>query len=124
MRIALLSLLFLLALPARLLTAEDDTLFDSRALIEEWIDSRKGFGSPEFEYLELGDERFYVGRFVPTSGLDHCHVYTFRGSDGRWRLVRHAKLPGGCHITTRADEASGTLLYMGATGAELDRLVR
>lgn len=116
------SALLLLSIAAGLIAAESQEYFESRAQIRAWIEARKGFGAPEFELLEVDRALYYFARFIPTSGIDHCHVYTFGKSEGPWRLMRHATFPGGCRITVRVEPASGDILYEASTGAELDRL--
>ena len=122
MRYALRSPLLFLGITVALACAHGQDSFKSRSQIREWIETRKGFGTPEFEFLELDRARYYFARFIPTSGLDFCHLYTFRKSEGPWRLVRHTRLAGGCHVTIRVDAATGDILYIASTGAELDRL--
>ena len=115
--------LLVLVLAASTLAAEEvRDSFESKAEIREWIEARKGFGTPEFERLEINGIRYYFALFVPTSGLAHCHLYSFRRSEGPGHLVRHARLPGGCRISIRLDAASESILYLDANGAELDRL--
>ena len=114
--------LLALGLVVSLAAAELRDSFESRAEIRGWIEERKGFGRPEFDLVELEQVRYYFARFVPTSGLAHCHVYTFRESDDAWHLLRHARLPGGCRITIRVDPSSGDVVYLDPLGVELDRL--
>ncbi len=122
MRQALPRALLVLGLMAALGCGQGQPSFATLSQLQEWIEARKGFGTPEFELLELDEARYYFARFIPTSGLDHCHLYTFRKSQGPWRLVRHATFPGGCDIAMRRDVASGDILYVASGGAELDRL--
>ena len=122
MRTTLLFLFLLAALPSG--TAwSTDTTFESLAEIRDWIHARKGFGNPKFESLELDSGKFHFAYFIPTSGLDYCHVYSFRGLGGVWRLAHYSQLPGGCKISIRLEEASGQIVIHGRDGVELDRVV-
>ncbi len=122
MRVALIHALIVLGVAVALAADEGRESSDNFAEVRAWIDALKGFGVPQFEELKVGGEPYYIARFIPTSGLDHCHVYTFRKADRVWLLARHGIFPGGCRITTQVDDASGDLVYWSATGAELDRL--
>ncbi|MEN8160072.1 MAG: hypothetical protein ABFS41_08380 [Myxococcota bacterium] len=102
--------------------AENPDSFESRSEIREWIEARRGFGSPKFELLTAGGSAYYFARFIPTSGLDHCHVYTFRKARDAWLLARHATFPGGCRITMRVDPRADAIVYVASDGTELDRL--
>ncbi len=79
--------------------------------IRDWVEARRGFGTPGWEEIDARPERIFVIWNLPTSGLDLNYVYTYRRMDERWSLLDQLYVHGPPRISVEHVPARSEIVY-------------